>query len=73
MGKMKDVRISLTLSPKAAERLDIMQNSIDAPSAVDVIRTALRVFDYIVDQNIEGNEVCIRNSDGDIKELILFY
>ena len=66
------VRISLTIAPETAVRLDVLKDATHAPSTVEVVRSAIRVFDYIVEQVIEGNEVCIKKPDGSVTELKIF-
>ena len=66
------VRINLTLSPRTAARLDELKDISDAASTAEVVRSALRVYDFIVEQVAEGNEVCIRSPDGTITATKIF-
>lgn len=67
-----ELRINLTLSTKAMRRLEYIQTRLDASSTAETVRIALRIADFITEQIDEGNEVCIKKSDGSITEIRLF-
>ena len=76
VGKARDdtgeTRINLTLSAQAAERLEAMKVTMDASSTADAVRMALRIADFVTQEVIQGNDLCIRKADGSITEIKLF-
>ncbi len=66
MTELHKVRLSLTLSSRMSCRMDDLQILTEAPSAAEVIRSALRLYDYVVTEDQKGNEFCVRNMDGNI-------
>lgn len=58
------VRLALDLSPAVADRLDELVLKTDSRSKAEVIRNALRVYEYMVDEAIEGAAFYIKE-EGD--------
>ena len=72
-GKGRSTRLNLTLSPRTATRLDELQEITDAVSGTEVVRTAIRLYDYLICEVQKGNDLCIRDKDGKITALKVFY
>jgi hypothetical protein len=56
-------RMSITLSDKGYQRLEELKLKTDAVSAVDVIRNALRVYEFLVRAEDDGRIVAVINED----------
>ena len=52
MEKGKKTRISLDLSPSAFDRLSSLELITDSSSKADLIREALRLYEYLVRQSV---------------------
>ena len=60
----KSIRRSITFSPKAANRLTRLREDTDASNDTEVVRNALRLYEWVIEQTKEGNEVYLRNGKG---------
>lgn len=59
-------RLHLALTPRQKERLEFLREATEAPSNTDVIRNALRLYDALVQEVQNGNEVLVRDKDGNL-------
>lgn len=66
------VRMQLVLPPRSAERLDLLKDLTESTSYAEVVRNALRVYEALVTEAREGNEVLIRYPAGEVEKLVLF-
>lgn len=66
------VRVNLGLSPKAYRRLEAIRERTDASSNAEVVRNALRLYDYVIEQTESGSMLCIKTQDDKIIECKLF-
>jgi hypothetical protein len=69
MEKGKKTRISLDLSQSAFGRLEDLESVTDANSKADLIREALRLYEYLVKQSIKGSKVQCVAPDGSVTEV----
>ena len=60
-------RLSLVLPERSAQRLNALVEKTEAKGYADVMRNALRLYEAIVQETEQGNEICIRGRDGHIK------
>lgn len=58
------VRITLDLSPEFYNRLEKLERCVDAESKAQVIREALRLYEYVVHRYGEGDVFLTRTKDG---------
>jgi predicted DNA-binding protein len=65
------VRITLDLSPEFYTRLEDLTASVGAESKAQVIREALRLYEYVVHHYIAGDEFLARTKDGVEKTIVL--
>ena len=61
--KQKKIRVQFDFSKAALKRLDQMRKILDANSRAEVVRRALRMFDYGLEAE-QGSEIIIRYADG---------
>jgi hypothetical protein len=69
MQKKKKIRISLDLSQAAFERLAVLESMTDVDSKADVIRDALRMYEYLVRQAVKGCKIQCVSPTGEITEV----
>ena len=69
--KAETVRLNLEISPGTRDRLERLQKTTEARSMVEVISWALAVYERLVNQEAEGNEVLIRRPNGKEQGLLL--
>ena len=63
-------RISLDLSQSAFDRLEALETLADTSSKVDLIRDALRLYEYLVKQSLKGATVQCVAPDGTITVIV---
>lgn len=70
MRRSKDnKRVQFEFSKVALERLDELVDVTDASSRAEVVRTALRVYDYIIEQSTKGYTMGFEK-DGEIFKVL---
>jgi hypothetical protein len=69
--KEKPVRITVDLSPKFYKRLEALEELVDASSKADVVREALRLYEYLVQKHMNGAEFQLVEH-GQPKTVVLF-
>ena len=69
MTDKKFRRVSLDLSRSAFDRLTALEE-ITEYSKVDMIRDALRLYEYLVRQSAKGSKIQCVSPDGDVTEVI---
>lgn len=73
MGKSKEtVRITLDLTPQFYERLVQLQDLVEAESKANVIREALRLYEYLASRAMRGASFRVVNQDGAEETVALF-
>jgi hypothetical protein len=65
--RLKKHRITLDVPSEFNERLDRLLEKVDANNKADLIRQALRVYEYIVEKKLEGCEFKIVYPSGEIE------
>lgn len=68
MGK----RLQLQLPDAAAERLDSLVKRTEAASYAEVIRNALRLYEWAVGEMEEGRNVALQDTDGSFRVVQVF-
>ena len=54
--KEKAIRISVDLSPRCYERLEQIEEKVSASSKAEVVREALRLYEFLVGHACRGTE-----------------
>lgn len=57
--------MNLDLTKQAKDRLDDLAEVVGASSQSDVVRRALRIYDYLVSEQQKGNSIVVKTEDGD--------
>ncbi len=65
------VRFQVVLTQDSLDRLDVVKERVNAATRAEVLRNALRVYAMIVDEISNGNEVLIKEKNGDIAKIRL--
>lgn len=65
-------RISLMLPEAAANRLKKLKDVSEASSNTDVIRSALRMYEWMIEEFQKGNALYVKQPDGVEKPVSLF-
>ncbi len=63
-------RLNLAISESVRERMEALKDSTDADSLTEVIRRALAAYEYIKEQQRQGNRIMLERN-GEIKEVHL--
>jgi len=58
-------RLSLDISQKVREQLDLLEIRTEAGSITEVIRRALALYDLVTEHQAEGGKLIFRYTDGD--------
>jgi Arc/MetJ-type ribon-helix-helix transcriptional regulator len=66
-------RLNVVLPERSARRLDALVQRTEATSYTDVLRNALRLYEAIVEETEQGNEICIRARDGNVRSYRFFF
>lgn len=57
-------RVQLDFSPDAFERLEELRRETNATTKVEVIRDALRIYEWMAEQSREGRVIELKEKDG---------
>jgi hypothetical protein len=69
MDSKKKIRISLDLSRSAFDRLTALESVTDCDSKADMLRDALRLYEYLVRQSLKGSKIQCVSLDGTVTEV----
>jgi hypothetical protein len=67
----KKIRISLDLSARDFERLRRLEHLTGSDSKVDVLRDALRLYEFLVKESLRGSKLKSEGLSGEIRELFV--
>ena len=60
----KTTRVQLELPESSFERLKNLRDKTEASSYAEVMKNALRLYEALIVETENGNELCIKKSDG---------
>lgn len=73
MEKQKDkVRITIDLTGAMYERLNRVELSVGAASKADVVRDALRLYEFLVKKNADGYKFSMQREGETPERLVMF-
>ena len=61
-GERATTRVQLEMPPQAMERLQRLKERTEAASYAEVIRSALRLFEALVDEHEKGSEFALKRA-----------
>jgi Arc/MetJ-type ribon-helix-helix transcriptional regulator len=69
--KIKDTkhRITLDVPTEFNDRLERLLNDVDATNKAELIRQALRVYEFIVKKTLEGCTFKVEHKNGDVERM----
>lgn len=68
----KKVRVTIDLAKERYDRLTTLEEKVGAASKVEVIRDALRLYEFVAAKKAEGYEIALRkNNETIIVELLI--
>ena len=65
----RKTRISLDLSETAFKRLSMLESLTDADSKADLIREALRLYEFLVKESLKGSTIQCVSPEGVVREI----
>ena len=71
-GERTTTRVQLEMPPQAMERLQRLKEKTEAASYAEVIRSALRLFEALVDEHEKGSEFALKRADGEMMTYRIF-
>lgn len=72
MTKPARTRVQIDLAPQSYERLKRLKEITEASSYTDVLKDALRVYEYLVESTDRGERLSVTDKDGRTTDLRLF-
>ena len=68
----KTRRVQMELSQSSFERLNRLKEMIEASSYTEVMKDALRLYEYVVQKDSEGSNFLLKSKNGDIESIKIF-
>ena len=68
----KKVRVTIDLTPQFNQRLEELEELVDANSKADIIRQALQLYEYVARRTIEGYTFRAVARNGREENLVFF-
>ena len=65
-------RLNLVLPDKSARRLHALLEKTEATSYTEVLRNAMRLYEAILEEAEKGNEILVKEPDGQTRAYRLF-
>lgn len=64
-------RVQLDFSPQAFKRLQAVKEQVEARTNAEVVRNALRLYEWFLTQRDESAEVMVKRKDGEVVQVEL--
>jgi hypothetical protein len=68
----KTRRVQMELSQSSFERLNRLKDLVEAPSYTEVMKDALRLYEFVIQKDSEGSNFLVRSKNGDMAEIKIF-
>jgi hypothetical protein len=68
----KTKRVQMELSNSSFERLNRIKELTESPSYTEVMNDALRLFEYVLDEEEKGSKFLVESSDGRLTHIKIF-
>jgi len=68
-AQSKTRRVQMELSPSSFDRLNKVKDLLEASSYTEVMKDALRLLEYVAEEDTEGSKFFIKRKDGEISEV----
>lgn len=73
MADRETTRVQLELPPTSMARLRVLREKTESGSYSEVLRNALRLYEALINEAEEGNDLIIRRKNGEPKETKIFF
>jgi hypothetical protein len=67
------IRVQFDFTPAALEQLDTLQQRLHAKSRAEIIRYALRVLQWLLDQLKDGAKIMVESKDGKVQSVLFTF
>lgn len=67
------IRVQFDFTPVALEQLDTLQQRLHAKSRAEVIRYALRVLQWLLDQLKDSAKIMVESKDGKVQTVVFTF
>ena len=64
------IRITIDLTKQQYARLSALEEQIEAETKAQVVRQALKLYEYVITRYLAGDTVCARSKDGHEENLV---
>ena len=71
-NKQQKARVQLDLLPRNMERLVSLRTRTEASSFAEVVKNALRIYEALLEETEAGNQLLLRNQQGEVTPFRLF-
>jgi len=68
----KTRRVQMELSQNSFERLNRLKELVEATSYTEVMKDALRLYEYVIQKDNEGAQFQVKSKEGNISEIKIF-
>ncbi len=68
----KNKRVQMDLSQNSFDRLNRVKDMSEAASYTEVMKDALRLYEYVLEQDQEGSKFLVKTANGEISEIKIF-
>jgi uncharacterized protein YutD len=68
----KTRRVQMELSQNSFDRLNRLKDAIEASTYTEVMKDALRLYEYIVNSDSEGAKFFVKDKEGNSSEIKIF-
>jgi hypothetical protein len=70
--KEKATRVQMDLSPSSFERLNRLKEMVEAKTYTEVMKDALRLYEWIVQEESDGSDFLVKTKDGVLEKIKIF-
>ncbi len=65
-------RVQMELPERSFERLKVLKDKTEAASYAEVTKNAYRLYERMIDLVESGHTLCLKDKNGNVKELEIF-
>jgi len=66
LSKKEKIRVQFEFAPEALARLDALKEVTDAPTRAEAVRSALRFYEWLVNEAKRGSTIMTLDEDGKV-------
>ncbi len=69
----KPTRLQFDVTPEALEKLEELKKKAGATTRADLVRNALRLYEWFLSQKSDGNEILVRKGEELVSVEFIFH